>query len=231
MGNFHCIDKNVRTMIYRKYLNREDREILRYLFTGKCKVEIDFIIRFSKEGNLKVLKWAEKLYGKLPCINHALTCASQYGHLNILENWKDLVHEGVLLYPACAGGQIKILEWYWKEIDNTVFSKYDYNLCCYALRNDQLEVFLWLRNKGINCPNYQIATSGSICGHLHIIKWAKDRGYYIDIATICYNSVVGGYLNVLQWLYENDKLPIEQCRKNALHCRHRKVLDWLETIN
>ena len=155
----------------------------------------------AEKGRIDIL---QQVHEQEPLIfenyNDFATIASQYGHLNVLEFFKN---------------------------NNIEFDVY--TCAKIAAEYGFLHIIQWLHQNGCD-PNYVHENSWTCCGaasggHLHILQWLRNHGYQWDRYT-CFKAAGNGHLHVLQWARENGCPWDEETCNHAARYGHLHILQW-----
>ena len=187
---------------------------------------------YHKQISDNIRKYMVCKIGEMPLIKCERLCGrmTKGGHLNCLK----------LVFAEIIGKE--------KEFP---FGPWNGNICYLAVRNGDLEILEWAREKGCpwdsyicyyaaaggyfkilkwarenGCPwNAKTCSCAAENGHLHILEWARANKCPWD-ANTCAKAAEGGHLHILQWAHENG------CDWDTYTCScaaeggHLDVLKW-----
>jgi len=156
-----------------------------------------------------------------------------FGHLDVLEMWKNTYTPEVYLYSDIAlsiasyTGNVNVLEW-WKN--SRLQLKYDNHSLFAASSNNHINVLEWWKNSGLHLKYDENAmNTASELGHINVLKWWKNSGLQLryNEGTMDYASS-NGKINVLNW-WANSGLELkysELALQWASQNGHIEVLKW-----
>uniref|UniRef100_A0A6C0E7A1 Ankyrin repeat protein n=1 Tax=viral metagenome TaxID=1070528 RepID=A0A6C0E7A1_9ZZZZ len=145
---------------------------------------LDFIIILCKYGKIDILEYLLKKDGSLYSLSalgakEVLEYASQNGHVNVLEWWKNSklpfnYDEKVLEY-ASQNGHVNVLEW-WKN--SKLPCNYDENVLKLASSNGHINVLDWWKNSGLPLKYYDNVLDyyHSNDGDIKVLEWWRNSG-------------------------------------------------------
>jgi hypothetical protein len=169
----------------KKEINIEDYEIQNFNILRKTNLNI-FVI----ENNKVLYK------------NYIINNASLYGHVQVLEWFKNSGYEfnygKETISNASKNGHVEVLEWF--KHSGYEF-KYDHWAINYTSEFGHIQVLEWFKNSGYEFKynNWAICLASKY-GHVQVLEWFKNSGYefkYDDYA-INYASY-NGHVQVLEW--------------------------------
>lgn len=240
MGNFHTIGRDVRTKIFREYLDDQDRLILMYAFNvirNGTDVDQFFVVGVAAKGHLEILKWLETThyYVLEHYISVATMSAACEGHIHILEHYRMYTNVYDDHTMACCFenairyGRIAVLMWIEEQFPYFNWEKLDWRGMSLAACYGRFEILKWLYEKGceITRGTFQNAISS---GNLELIKWVHDKGGSYRGCTMT-SAAMCGKLDVLKWAKSEDLMTDENsCMMYAKKYGHVEIVMWLESL-
>jgi len=235
MGNLHFIGRNVRTKIFREYLDDHDRFFLMTsLGTVRNGIDVDqtFINVIAGRGYLDLLKWLEMTYCYvLKMRDEAAIIAAANGHINVLEHcWISYSWSGYRsTLAAIKNGHLDVLKW----LENTKIVNWTTGFSATytetATLNNRFEILQWLRAR--KCPvSRGTFQNAIISGNLEMIKWMYEQSLFYDGCTMA-SAAITERLDILQWAHSVDLLnDVEECLDCARKCGHMEIVFWLESL-
>lgn len=219
--------KDVRNLIVEKYLNGLDRFMLfAALGIQCCPVDSDIVICAVKHGHLNLLTWLEERYPHIRTFSDTIITEAAYnGHLDILEHYKEKLSRGCVIYPACGGGRINVLEWF-DNINDTTLWKYQGHAMNLAAFEGHVKVMRWLRER--KCPTVSALYYAIDGGHLDTLKYLYETGCSFIGGSL--DAAILGRFEILRWMASvgilGDK---EKCLELAKDI-YPEIAAWLESF-
>ena len=224
--------------------------MLGYIISDKEEINVEeheiksFDILHKTDLNIFVIENNKVLY-----INNIINIACSYGHIQVLEWFKNSGYEfkyddWTISYYACEYGQVKVLEWF----KNSGYEfKYNITAIGYACLNNHIKVLEWFKNS-IYKFKYDEETIDEVIdavisrGHIQVLEWFKNSGYEIkfnkrDIT----DASEEGHIQVLEW-FKNSGYEFKYCRSvfrtkiikilkfYSYNCNIKKLIKWSSNI-
>jgi hypothetical protein len=157
--------------------------MLGYIISDKNEINIEkykikrFDILHKTDLNIFVIRNNVVLY-----MNNIINNASRYGHIQVLEWFKNSGYEVKYFYyfnyainNASRNGHIKVLEWF----KNSGYEfKYGENAIDYASEKGYVKVLEWFKNSGYEFKyNVCAINYASARGHIEVLEWFKNSEY------------------------------------------------------
>jgi hypothetical protein len=196
------------------------------------KITEEYIRNLVKYGKVDVLMFLLEKHNSLISgfTSEALNYASQNGHVNVLEWWKnsglELKYDEYALSLASKNGHVNVLDWWFKSGLPLKYDEYALNhASCYG----NINVLDWWKNSGLPLRYNEYALDyASSNGHVEVLTWWKNSGLPLKYSEYALKSLEEGNVNVLEW-WKNSGLPLKY-NETALYWASFKglvdVLDW-----
>jgi hypothetical protein len=184
--------------------------MLGFIISYKDKIDVEeeyeiiksFDFLHKTDLNIFVIQNNKVLYK-----NDIINCASFYGHIQVLEWYKNSGYEFKYdiwaIYLASKNGHIQVLEWF-KNFGYEF--KYNNNAINNASRNGHIQVLEWFKNSGYEFKYDENAIYyASIYGHIKVLEWFKNSGYEFKYNNDAINMAsYYGQVEVLKWFKNSN---------------------------
>ena len=178
--------------------------MLGYIISYKNEINIEeyeiksFDILHKTDLNIFVIENNKVLY-----MNDIINHASYYGHIEVLEWFKNSGYEfeynkyEYAINNAAGNGYIEILEWFKNSGYEFKYNEYAIN---YASENGHIQVLDWFKNSGYEFEyNKDAIKWASKNGHIKILDWFKNSGYELYTRDAIVYSSFNGHIQVLKF--------------------------------
>lgn len=237
MGNFLFISRDVRTKIFRTFLNREDRHVLMYALGAMRHTPVDdeFLVNIVKRNHLEVLKWVEKTYCYV-CLSNNVIClaAANHGHTDILEYMVKHCNRNLdyftlyeIVSKASKNGHVNVLSWVEKRYISFRWDKLDRYVSQAAVCGG-IDTIQFITKKG--CVFIEEASIvAQLLGNLDILKWLYEyNGNTLSCGGSC--AAANRHIEVLKWMHSKELMNIEECLTSAKLFKQTQIVEWLESL-
>ena len=217
----------------------EEYSIFDIKILKKFKFQFDWwcVKFFCRHGKINILEYIKTHHYKVledyRSSNYGLEVASEYGHVDVLEWWKN---SGIFLYygedaldKASSNGHIDVLNWWLNSGLQLKYSEKSIHLAC---RERHIDVLNWWLNSGLQLKYSEWALNyASRMGRIDILDWWKNSGLKLK-----YNEdvLMTRYTTVLDWFF-NSEYKIEYSNRVLNHVINNysvdsliPILDWLK---
>ena len=181
-----------------------------------------FDILHKTDFNIFVIENNRVLYK-----NNIIFCACKYGHIQVLEWFKnsgyEFKYDEWAINNASLNGHIQVLEWF----KNSSYEfKYDEWAINYASENGHVQVLEWFKNSGYEFKyDENTIDCASSNGHIQVLEWFKNSGYEFKYNVMAINyASVNGHIQVLEW-FKNSGYEFKYS-KRAFRTKFIRILKF-----
>jgi hypothetical protein len=219
--------------------------MLGYIISDKDEINVkeheifSFDILHKTDLNIFVIENNKVVYK-----NNIISNASKYGHIQVLEWFKNSGYE--FKYDKWAidyvyeNGHIQVLEWF----KNSGYEfKYDRHAINIASGYGHVKVLEWFKNYGYEFKYFKCAiTCASEKGHVQVLEWFKNSSYEFKYDEMAINGASNnGHVQVLEWFknsgyeFKYDKCVfttkiIKILNFYCFNCNIKKLIKWSSNI-